>query len=417
MALGIALSRDPFRALSTRLSIRFALLVLVLVLGSGGVVYAYVRHALISASSAVEDLAVLSLLESVQVQGGSLSLNAAEFEEELAEVNETLGVVHVQLWNRQGELLAKDPNSQTHLPRSGPAQELQQVAGQWLLLRRVDVQGQGLILVGRRADDLQMELKTLRRGLLLMLPLIVAGALAAGWIMAGQSVRPVRRAFEQQRVFMADASHELRTPLAIIRTQAEVALDAGASPVLSVIVKRAQQLGRLVDDLLFLSRADASVLVPRRTDFSLMELVEEVVEGMAPLAAQQGAMLELVAEGGALPVSADPDQMGRLLTIFIDNAARHGGKGTVTVTVRQEGKIVSLRVQDRGLGMPQAFLSRAWDRFVRGDAARSGEGSGLGLPIARAITEAHEGTVTLESQVGQGTVVTVLLPIGVSSPS
>ncbi len=413
--------REPFRALRFRLTLQFTGLVLAIVLTGASAFYFYLRHSLISAAGAVNELAVLSILETVDITQGTLIVRASEFEEELNELRQTLGLEVVQLWS-EGLLIAGDNRVHQPVPSAGPTQEMMVINGQRLLIRRAPVGDNGMLVVGRRQALLTSELEALLHGLLLIVPMMVLAALGVGWFMAGQSIVPVRKAFEDQRTFMADASHELRTPLSIVLTQAEVALDAGDDSgrveslraALVVIARTARQLGKLVDDLLFLSRADATGLRPRMRLFPLGVLLEEVVESFLPMAKQKGMKIAVSLPAAELSVMADPDQLQRLLGVLVDNALRYGGSGTIEVKADVLGKDVSIQVIDEGDGMAAAFVPRAFDRFVREDAARSRaiEGSGLGLSIARAICESHAGTIELKpSATPKGTLVVVRLPI------
>ena len=407
--------RDPFRALRLRLTARFTGLVLAILLVGATAFYLYMRQSLVTAAAGVNALATLSVLETMDDSGSGLVVREREFREELDELHVTLRLELVQVWSR-GELLARDGRVATLLPVDGPEQEIREVDSHPMLVGRTRVGDKGVVVVGRREELLDDQLALLLRGLLLIVPLTLIGALGAGWVMAGQSIGPVRKAFHDQRAFMADASHELRTPLAIILTQSEVALDFGGTghAALTVVARIARQLGRLVDDLLFLSRADAAVLLRRHRPFPLTVLLEESVESFVPLAKQKGQRLVVSIPAEPLNVVADPDQLQRLVGILLDNAVRYSVPGDIEVRVERAGRQITLTVEDRGPGMPPAFVGRAFDRFARGESelANAAEGSGLGLAIARAIVEAHAGTIVLGSELGRGTRVTVTLPIG-----
>ncbi len=414
---------EPFAALRWRLTAQFtALMLAVLVLGALAF-YGYMRHALLAAANAVNDLAALSVLETVAIDGPMPRARQPEFDEELAELRQTLGLELVQLWGDDGQVLASDRNVvQRALPR-GPAHELLEVDGRRMVVSRVPVGLHGTLVVGRPETLVVEQLNVLARGLLLIVPLILLAALAAGWLMAGQSIRPLQRSFDEQRAFMADASHELRTPLAVILTQSEVALDRGdsaGSPFrapLSVIARTAKQLGRLVDDLLFLARADAGALSPRSRVFPMRVLLEECVEAFEPLAKERGFTLHLQLPEGDSPVDADPEHVHRLIGIVLDNAIRYAIPGRVDVRVAARGERVELEISDQGPGISPELLPRVFHRFSRGDASRSArtDGAGLGLAIARAIAEANGGSLSLDSSAA-GTVARVQLASAQSQP-
>src|SRR5687767_2451121 len=220
-------------------------------------------------------------------------------------------------------------------------------------------------------------------------------------------------ALAAQQRFVADASHELRTPLSTIRTNAEflrerpdAAADDRADAIADVVTE-AERMSRLVDGLLVLARADAGVAVERRPVDLRAVATEEARRARAPGRPRDETQdAQVTAQGSAL-VSGDPDALGRAVRILLDNAFRHG-KPPVVVTITKQDRRVHLQVRDAGPGLPQASEERIFERFYRADPARSGEGTGLGLSIARAIIEAHGGTIRAMSQ--DGAVVTVELP-------
>ena len=214
----------------------------------------------------------------------------------------------------------------------------------------------------------------------------------------------------QQR-FVADASHELRTPLATIRTNAEFlreradASEADRAEALADVVTEAERMSRLVDGLLVLARSDAGAKTDRRPVDLRAIAADEARRARPPHA---GDDVRVTSDGAAL-VSGDPDALGRVVRILLDNALRHG-RAPVGVAVRAQDGRVRLEVRDAGPGFATGTEDRVFDRFYRGDAARTGEGSGLGLSIARAIVEAHGGTIRASTPTGGGAVVSIELP-------
>jgi signal transduction histidine kinase len=220
-------------------------------------------------------------------------------------------------------------------------------------------------------------------------------------------------ALAAQQRFVADASHELRTPLSTIRTNAEFLRerpDAAAedrADAIADVVSEAERMSRLVDGLLVLARADAGVAVERRPVDLRAVATEEARRARAPGRSRdetQGA--QVTAQGSAL-VTGDPEALGRAIRILLDNAFRHG-RPPVGITVSKRDDRIHLEVRDAGPGLPQGSEARIFERFYRADPARSGEGTGLGLSIARAIIEAHGGTIRATTQ--DGAVVTIDLP-------
>jgi signal transduction histidine kinase len=220
-------------------------------------------------------------------------------------------------------------------------------------------------------------------------------------------------ALAAQQRFVADASHELRTPLSTIRTNAEFlrerpdAAAADRADAIADVVSEAARMTRLVDGLLVLARADAGVAVERRPVDLRAVATDEARRARAPGRPRDETQdAQVTAEGSAL-VSGDPEALGRAIRILLDNAYRHG-RPPVGIRVTTRESRVQLEVRDAGTGLPQGSEERIFERFYRADPARSGEGTGLGLSIARAIIEAHGGTIRATTQ--DGTVVTIELP-------
>jgi two-component system, OmpR family, sensor kinase len=221
----------------------------------------------------------------------------------------------------------------------------------------------------------------------------------------------LERAFARQRDFVSDASHELRTPLAVLRAQVEL---LGRETDVRVrhedtrlLLRRLDEMDRLVDDLLTLAGAEAGRLVqPRRIE--LVDYFEDVRRDL-PLFGERDFHVEPV--DGVL--EADPDRLTQVLRNLVRNAVAHtesGGRVGVVASVR-EGWL-AIAVSDDGPGIPPEHLERVFERFHRVDESRAREhgGTGLGLAIARAIVEAHGGRIRAESRTGGGTTITLELP-------
>jgi signal transduction histidine kinase len=222
-------------------------------------------------------------------------------------------------------------------------------------------------------------------------------------------------ALAAQQRFVADASHELRTPLSTIRTNAEFLRerpDAAASDRSSAIgdiVSEAERMSRLVDGLLVLARADAGIAMERRP-VDLRAVAAEEARRIRPpgRTREEAEAVRVTADGSAL-VSGDAEALGRVVRSLLDNAFRHG-RPPVAVTIARRDGGIQLEVRDAGSGLPRGSEERIFERFYRADPSRTGEGTGLGLAIARAIVQAHGGTIRAASAEGGGTAVTVELP-------
>ncbi|CAN7512833.1 HAMP domain-containing histidine kinase [Acidovorax sp. LjRoot66] len=255
----------------------------------------------------------------------------------------------------------------------------------------------------------------------------------------------LQRLDQRRRQLFADLGHELRTPATSIRGEAEIALRGGDKPAdeyrqtLARIVGGVDQLTRVIHDLLLIAKAEADQLVMHPAPVDLRALLGDAAEQGAALGAAQGVHVQLLdnpEEGGdgsgALPtglvtVLADADRLRQALVIVLDNAVRYSARGT-TVRIGLQGMAgasgasgvgeVAVVVHDEGIGIDADDLPRVFERFVRGRRARAhrADGTGIGLSIAQAIVQAHQGRVDIASVPQQGTVVRIVLPLVAASP-
>ena len=248
--------------------------------------------------------------------------------------------------------------------------------------------------------------------------------LVGGRIVAAKSTAPIERSIDHMRRFMADAAHELRTPLTVLRSQAEVALagppDEGAYAVaLQGIEAESIRLGRIVEDLLMLARADTGERPIEQRRLFLDDVTLDAAGGARALAQAKGVQIA-IEEFEEAAVQGDPQLLRQLVMIILDNAVKFTPRGgQVTVRVFSRDDQATLTVDDTGCGIPDEHLPHVFERFYRGDAARqrsdgdggpAGQGAGLGLSIAEWIARAHRATIAITSQPGRGTQVVVHLP-------
>jgi signal transduction histidine kinase len=221
---------------------------------------------------------------------------------------------------------------------------------------------------------------------------------------------------QQQRRFTADASHELRTPLTIIKANAGLCLDKNTSQdnrrqSLVDIDQAANSMSRLVQDLLLLARSDDGQLGRKRIELPIREALESASQKIRQ---RTRASLILDIPDPALTVFGNEDEIIRLFTNLLDNAARYTPDGgIIRVKAVRDKNIAEVTVADTGTGIAPEHLPRLGERFYRVDQARSRPegGTGLGLSICKGIVEAHQGSMTIESVVNSGTFVTVRLPV------
>jgi signal transduction histidine kinase len=412
-----------------RLTAVFALAMIVVLAGAALFVYVRLRADLddsVNASLAARARAVAA--------SGDAATAAGDPEEVVAEVL------------RAGESSAILPSALVRRASHGPLvveRRVRGVEGTMRLLAR-PFSG-GAVVVGQSLDDRDETLAGLLASFAIGGPIAVALASLLGYALSTASLRPVdamrrraedvslgaddllplpaahdeirrlgetlnsmlerlRGSFDRERRFVADASHELRTPIAVLQTELETLLRGEHPPdvreALRAAADEADHLARLADDLLLLARSSEGGLELRPEPLDAAELLARARDRFEERAAAQGRGIELdVAPGLAL--LADPLRMRQALGNLVDNALRHGA-GDVALAARGTGGGTAIEVADEGPGFPAGIADRAFERFARGDEARTRGGAGLGLAIVRELVEAMGGTVEASSSVGEG---------------
>ncbi|HRN53129.1 MAG TPA: ATP-binding protein [Gemmatimonadaceae bacterium] len=307
------------------------------------------------------------------------------------------------------------------------------------------------------AAPLTRQLAAVDRGALLAIPLAVLLAVVLGWVLTGRTLRPVAamadaadrisadaygrlpiavpddelgrlgirfnalldrldQAIATQRRFLADAAHELRTPIARARGAGDLALSLPAGTEDRDALQRTQRelevMSRLVDELLELARSDAGRGGDALQRGFLDDVVADVVRRFDGLAQRHGVTLSLDLPEEA-PLRMDAPSLARLVGILVDNAIRYTpSDGSVRVDVNAEPAGATLVVEDTGIGIPPEERQRLFERFFRGSVARerAPDGSGLGLPIARAIADRHGARIEIAEHAPSGTRITVRFP-------
>ncbi len=355
-----------------------------------------------------------------------------------------------------GEVLAATaaaPVVQTTAPASGVKVESLAMPPEAIAFRvRAEVHGDATIIVGTPLDDVDDSVDALTRSLWIAVPAATALLAVAIWFLVGRVLRPVEKiraqvaeisassldrrvpepathdeiarlartmnsmlarlqeAADRQRRFVSDASHELRTPLTRIRTALEVDLahPLSADPIATHIraLADAEQLQRLIDDLLVLARLDEGKTPARSEPVDLDDIVLAEVRRISPT-----DLTFDVSRVSSAQVVGDPSQLTRVVRNLLENAARYGST-IVTVEVGEAGEDALLTVVDDGPGVPPEFRDHIFERFTRADADRApgSGGSGLGLAIAHELVAAHGGALTLDLNGASGASFVVRLP-------
>jgi two-component system OmpR family sensor kinase len=367
--------------------------------------------------------------------------------------------------NQQDEALPLSEAGLQALQGGAPCSEVVEMGGErWLVYSEpLSVHGDVIAIVqaARSLSDRDRSLRALGGTLLIGGTLTTVIACGIGWILSGLTLRPIHRITQtaqaigeardlerrvqhdgpqdevgqlattfnamlarlqgayhqversllQQQDFVADVSHELRTPLTTIRGNLELLRRDPPIPgeeqadIVSDMIEEADRMIRLVNDLLQLAHADAAVSL-QREPVDVGTVAGEVCGRARSIAPGRAIACRADAEATAL---ADHDAVRQILWILVDNALTHTG-GPVQVTTEAHDGEVALAVQDQGPGMPPELREHLFDRFYRGDPARSRPGFGLGLAIAKGLTEALGGRIAVETAPEAGSTFTVTLP-------
>lgn len=263
---------------------------------------------------------------------------------------------------------------------------------------------QGLLSIRIAFMDSTFEQATLRA--LVRICLLIGGGallvlLGLSWLLSGFVTRPVARTWQNQQQFLSDASHELKTPLTVILSSADL-LRRSAAPEQEAYIDNIQAESRrmrsLVEDMLTLFRAQKSAGTLPDTTADVSEMAVTAALRFEPVAFEAGHLLEYDITPG-LSVRGDGARLGQALAVLLDNAVKYAAPGTpIQLDAARQGSRAVLTVTNRGEDIPADKLPHIFDRFYRADEARTdGSSFGLGLAIAKAIVDAHRGTIRCES--------------------
>ena len=344
-----------------------------------------------------------------------------------------------------------------HFHRSGETVYLNDERVLRQIVQRVELEHRilGYLRVSHPWFEVTKPINQLTKDLIIGISLMIISVGGIGWFLSGIAIKPIQVSYSSLKQFTADASHELRNPIATIQTNVQMALAyPEAEPQLQqrqlqIIERLTQKLGRLVNDLLFLARADSGIVQQECQPVPLDALLIDVIEEQRIAATQKGLFLSLhivepsieeeLDEEDIFSIQGDWDQLSRLFTNLIANAIEHTDtldeskeasvevelkmvKSTLkTMRRREPNRLYELQVlvKDNGTGIAEADLANIFDRFYRADPARTSQrdintptGAGLGLAIAKAIVENHQGQITVDSTLEEGTIFMVRLPQG-----
>ena len=339
------------------------------------------------------------------------------------------GDYYVRLLDLTGNLIAVAGVSPDGLPEIEDAETWQTLTDSQgtrfhqisVVLHTEDGRDWGSLQVGRSLQEFDDYLGAVKVIMLIGLPIALFGVGTASWGLAGVAMQPIYQSYRQIQQFTADAAHELRTPLAAIRATVESNLRVNSPNVedivetLKTVDRQNLRLSQLVNDLLLLSRMDQQELPVKPSPCCLNDVISDVEEEIAVLAITSEVKLTTeVRVPQAVQVKGNEEELYRLLFNLVSNGIQYTpAGGEVTLILDASDRHAIIQVKDTGMGIHPQDLNRIFDRFYRvnSDRARHTGGSGLGLAIAQAIAKTHHGNIQVQSELGQGSLFTLRLPI------
>jgi len=384
-------------------------------------------------------------------------------EREIVRVLDPYGNLVVSPFGRNEDALPLSEENLNVLLENNPVFEMATVSDENLLIYNYPIERDGelayIIQVARSLTERNRTLKSLATTLTMAGAVTTLVAFGVGWIYSGYALKPidqltqtakkigeerdftrrvdhtgnedevgqlantfnqmlarlqeayqkVENSLEQQRNFVSDVSHELRTPLTTLRgnlglLKREPPIPADEQEdILIDMVEESDRLIRLVNELLLLAHADAGRSLAKEK-VALQPLIENVIRQARHLDASRKINLDI--ETG-LSILGDRDALKQVMMIILDNAIKYS-RGDITLSVREIENHNEIRIQDQGLGIPSDELSHIFERFYRPEENRTIPGFGLGLPIAKSLVEGMGGSISVQSQVGNGTNITIL---------
>ncbi|NCN83148.1 MAG: HAMP domain-containing histidine kinase [Candidatus Pacebacteria bacterium] len=250
--------------------------------------------------------------------------------------------------------------------------------------------------------------------------LLLCFGAGASYLLAGKTLRPIEKAFAVQRRFVADAAHELKTPLTSLRTAIEVSLfdkkiGKTAQTVLGENLTDIINLQTLTESLLSLAKTQEGVRL-ERTAVSLPAAAQQVTDRLAALAKQKHIAVQIESSQNDLLVSANEQSLLRVLVILLDNAIKYSpNKSKIAITIKKHKRFGVIAISDQGDGIAPEHHKAIFERFYRVESARtklsSVGGHGLGLAVAKELTNAMGGSISLKSEETQGSTFSIVLPV------
>ena len=316
-----------------------------------------------------------------------------------------------------------------------------------------------IVQLGTHLRFIRKSLSGFKRNILAAFPIVLVLGSLGGWLLARRSLSPIgyitskarsitsanlserlklrgaddemddlirtingmisrlENSFKRMAEFTADASHELKTPICAMRGEAEVLLSKPRTAEeyqegLAHFIERFDQLNRMINDLILLSKSDSSQVELKMNPVRLDLLINDMGDLFQILAEQKNIALNINSLQETV-VMGDKTRLQQLFTNLIDNAIKYTSKGSIHVTLQKNEDTALVKIKDTGIGIPKEEQEKIFKRFYRVDKSRSREtgGVGLGLSIAEWIVHAHHGKIGVESELNKGSIFTLYLPI------
>jgi len=350
---------------------------------------------------------------------------------------------YIRLFNHQGTLLAFSPNQPPLLSKTlnrAPWQTFRTANGiryhQFTtILHSAKDHHQanepnahpswGYLQIGRTLEPFDAELRRIQWILAIGFPLSLLLVAVSSWWLSGLAMQPIYQSYQQQQQFTANAAHELRSPLASLLATVEAILrlpqasQQDISMMLQTVERQGRRLSHLITDLLFLSSLEQHSLKQHSgakplQPCCLNDLVSDLTEEFLELATAADIHLTSQISHSEIYVLGHESQLYRLVSNLIANAIQYTpAGGNVIVSLESHDRTAYVTVKDTGIGIAPSEQTRIFDRFYRveSDRSRKTGGTGLGLAIAQAIAHVHEGSIQVQSEIGQGTSLTLQLPL------
>jgi two-component system phosphate regulon sensor histidine kinase PhoR len=239
----------------------------------------------------------------------------------------------------------------------------------------------------------------------------------SGYIAIFHDITQLKKLEQTRKDFVANISHEIKTPITVIQGFADTLLEGAvddakhAHKFLKTIKANSERINSLVDDLMTISKLELGVITVNKTPVDLMDVGGQIMEMLQDKAEEKNLIIKMEMLPVPMTIKADRDRLIQILTNLVENAIKFTEKGGVTFGTAQENGLTYLYVEDTGIGIAQKHLPRLGERFYRVDPGRSRNrgGTGLGLAIVKHLVKAHGWDLQIESSLGKGTKVKVLV--------